>query len=38
MGTSIVKDGKITRWTDYWDTGLIGQDDVRRGHLRASTY
>jgi limonene-1,2-epoxide hydrolase len=22
MGTFIVKDGKITRWTDYWDTSL----------------
>ena len=25
MGTFIVKDGKITRWTDYWDTGLLGK-------------
>jgi limonene-1,2-epoxide hydrolase len=25
MGTFIVRDGKITRWTDYWDTGLIGK-------------
>jgi limonene-1,2-epoxide hydrolase len=25
MGTFIVKDGKITRWTDYWDTGLMGK-------------
>jgi limonene-1,2-epoxide hydrolase len=23
MGTFVVRDGKITRWTDYWDTGLI---------------
>jgi limonene-1,2-epoxide hydrolase len=23
MGTFIVRDGKITRWTDYWDSGLI---------------
>jgi limonene-1,2-epoxide hydrolase len=22
MGTFVVHDGKITRWTDYWDTGL----------------
>lgn len=22
MGTFVVRDGKITRWTDYWDTGL----------------
>jgi limonene-1,2-epoxide hydrolase len=22
MGTFVVKDGKITRWTDYWDTSL----------------
>src|SRR5438045_3363813 len=21
MGTFVVKNGKITRWTDYWDTG-----------------
>jgi limonene-1,2-epoxide hydrolase len=21
MGTFVVRDGKITRWTDYWDTG-----------------
>ncbi len=25
MGTFVVRDGKITRWTDYWDTGLIGK-------------
>ena len=25
MGTFIVRDGKITRWTDYWDTGLMGK-------------
>lgn len=22
MGTFVVTDGKITRWTDYWDTSL----------------
>jgi limonene-1,2-epoxide hydrolase len=22
MGTFVVKDGAITRWTDYWDTAL----------------
>lgn len=22
MGTFVVNDGKITRWHDYWDTGL----------------
>jgi limonene-1,2-epoxide hydrolase len=22
MGTFVVRDGKITRWTDYWDTTL----------------
>jgi limonene-1,2-epoxide hydrolase len=22
MGTFVVRDGKISRWTDYWDTGL----------------
>jgi len=22
MGTFVLRDGKITRWTDYWDTGL----------------
>jgi limonene-1,2-epoxide hydrolase len=22
MGTFVVRDGRITRWTDYWDTGL----------------
>jgi limonene-1,2-epoxide hydrolase len=22
MGTFVVHDGKIARWTDYWDTGL----------------
>jgi len=25
MGTFVVRDGKIVRWTDYWDTGLIGK-------------
>lgn len=25
MGTFVVCDGKITRWTDYFDTGLIGK-------------
>jgi limonene-1,2-epoxide hydrolase len=25
MGTFIVTDGKIKRWTDYWDSGLIGK-------------
>jgi limonene-1,2-epoxide hydrolase len=25
MGTFIVRDGKITRWTDYWDSGLIAK-------------
>ena len=25
MGTFVVRDGKITRWTDYWDSGLIGK-------------
>jgi limonene-1,2-epoxide hydrolase len=25
MGTFIVKNGKISRWTDYWDTGLMGK-------------
>jgi limonene-1,2-epoxide hydrolase len=25
MGTLIVRNGKITRWTDYFDTGLIGR-------------
>lgn len=25
MGTFIVRDGKIARWTDYWDTGLMGK-------------
>ena len=23
MGTFVVRDAKITRWTDYWDSGLI---------------
>ncbi len=23
MGTFVVRDGKIARWTDYWDSGLI---------------
>jgi limonene-1,2-epoxide hydrolase len=22
MGTLVVRDGKIVRWTDYWDLGL----------------
>jgi limonene-1,2-epoxide hydrolase len=22
MGTFLVRDGKIARWTDYWDLGL----------------
>jgi limonene-1,2-epoxide hydrolase len=22
MGTFVLRDGKIARWTDYWDTGL----------------
>ena len=25
MGTFVVRDGKITRWTDYWDTTLPGK-------------
>jgi limonene-1,2-epoxide hydrolase len=25
MGTFVVKAGKITRWTDYWDSGLIAK-------------
>ena len=25
MGTFVVRDGKIVRWTDYWDTGLMGK-------------
>lgn len=25
MGTFVVGDGKITRWTDYWDSGLIAK-------------
>jgi len=25
MGTFVVHDGKIVRWTDYWDSGLIGK-------------
>ena len=25
MGTFVVEDGKICRWTDYWDTGLMGK-------------
>jgi limonene-1,2-epoxide hydrolase len=25
MGTFIVRDGKIVRWTDYWDTSLPGK-------------
>jgi limonene-1,2-epoxide hydrolase len=25
MGTFVVRSGRITRWTDYWDTGLMGK-------------
>lgn len=25
MGTFVIEDGKIRRWTDYFDTGLIGK-------------
>jgi len=25
MGTFVVRDGKISRWTDYFDTALIGK-------------
>lgn len=25
MGTFVVHDGKIARWTDYWDSGLIAK-------------
>jgi limonene-1,2-epoxide hydrolase len=25
MGTFVLKDGRISRWTDYWDTGLMGK-------------
>jgi len=25
MGTFVVRDGKIARWTDYWDSGLIAK-------------
>lgn len=25
MGTFVVRDGKIARWTDYWDSGLLGK-------------
>ena len=25
MGTFVVRDGRITRWTDYFDTALIGK-------------
>jgi limonene-1,2-epoxide hydrolase len=25
MGTFVVRDGRITRWTDYFDTGLVGK-------------
>jgi limonene-1,2-epoxide hydrolase len=25
MGTFVVKDGKISRWTDYWDGGLVAK-------------
>jgi limonene-1,2-epoxide hydrolase len=33
MGTFVVRDGKIARWHDYWDMGLLGKlmtgEDVR---------
>lgn len=25
MGTFILRNGKIARWTDYWDSGLVGK-------------
>jgi limonene-1,2-epoxide hydrolase len=25
MGAFVVRDGKISRWTDYWDSGLIAK-------------
>jgi limonene-1,2-epoxide hydrolase len=25
MGAFVLRDGKITRWTDYWDTALVGK-------------
>lgn len=25
MGTFVVRDGRIARWTDYWDSGLIAK-------------
>jgi limonene-1,2-epoxide hydrolase len=25
MGTFVVRDGRIVRWHDYWDTGLLGK-------------
>lgn len=25
MGTFVVRDGKIIRWTDYYDSGLVGK-------------
>jgi limonene-1,2-epoxide hydrolase len=25
MGTFVVRDGKIARWTDYWDSALIAK-------------
>lgn len=25
MGTFVVENGKIRRWTDYWDSGLMGK-------------
>jgi limonene-1,2-epoxide hydrolase len=25
MGTFVLEDGKISRWTDYWDTALPGK-------------
>ena len=25
MGAFVVRDGKITRWTDYWDTALLAK-------------
>jgi limonene-1,2-epoxide hydrolase len=32
MGTFIVRDGKITRWTDYWDSGLLGKMMTGEGY------
>jgi limonene-1,2-epoxide hydrolase len=40
MGTFVLRDGQITRWTDYWDTGLpakmMSGDDV--GALIPASY